>query len=152
MSWRSADVSYAFALRQAVALAIHLQDVDVVGEPVQQGPGQPLAAQGFGALVERQVAGHQRGATLGALAEALEQQLRATLGEGHEAEFVDGQQPVAGQLLLQAQQPLLVARLQEFVHQGGPHEATPTPHPSRCRFEQERAGGCFRPGLPGQCA
>ena len=30
------------ATLEAVALAVHLQDVDVVGEAVQQGPGEPL--------------------------------------------------------------------------------------------------------------
>jgi hypothetical protein len=39
--------------------------------------------------------------------------------ERHEAELVDDQEIVAGELLLQAQEPLLVARLDEFVDQGG---------------------------------
>ena len=51
-----------FALRQAVTLAVHLEDVDVGGEAVEQGAGQPFAAQDLGPLVEGQVAGHQRGA------------------------------------------------------------------------------------------
>src|SRR5215213_10599530 len=100
----------------------------MVREPVQQGTGQPFAAQDLGPFVEGQVAGHQGGAALVALAEHLEQQLRPALRERHEAELVDDQQPVAGQLLLQAQQALLVARLQEFVHQGG-RRGEPDRHP-----------------------
>ena len=56
------------AVFEPVALAIHLQNVDVVREPVEQGPGQPLAAQDFGPFIEWQIAGHQRGAPLIALA------------------------------------------------------------------------------------
>ncbi len=40
----AAATSAAFALCQAVALAVHLQDVDVVGEAVEQGAGEPFAA------------------------------------------------------------------------------------------------------------
>ena len=40
------------ALPEAVAVAVHLQDVDVVGEAVQQGPGQALRAEDLGPLVE----------------------------------------------------------------------------------------------------
>ncbi len=43
------------ATLETVALAVHLQDVDVVGEAVQQGPGQPLRAEDLGPLVEGQV-------------------------------------------------------------------------------------------------
>jgi hypothetical protein len=42
--------------------------VDVVGEAVEQSPGQAFAAQDLGPLVEWQVAGHQGGAALVALA------------------------------------------------------------------------------------
>ena len=53
---------------QSVALAIHLQDVDVVGEAVQQRSGETLRAEHLGPLVERQVGGYQDGSTLVALA------------------------------------------------------------------------------------
>jgi hypothetical protein len=52
------------ALLEAVALAVHLQDVHVVGEAVQQCAGQPFRPQHFGQLLKGQVAGHQRRATL----------------------------------------------------------------------------------------
>ena len=34
--------SLSSALLEAVAIAVHLQDVCVVGEPIQQGAGEPL--------------------------------------------------------------------------------------------------------------
>ena len=33
---------------EAVALAVHFQDVDVVGEAVQQRAGEPFRAEGLG--------------------------------------------------------------------------------------------------------
>ena len=47
------------ALLQAVAVAVHLQDVDVVGEAVEQGSGKALGAKDLGPLLEGQVAGDQ---------------------------------------------------------------------------------------------
>ena len=64
-------------LLQPVAVAVHRQDADVVGEPVEQRTGQPLAAQHLGPVLERQVGGDDRGATLVSLGEHLEQQLGA---------------------------------------------------------------------------
>lgn len=69
--------------------------------------------------MEGQVRGDQGGGAFVALAEDLEEQFRAGLGKRHEAEFVDDQQLVAGDLLLEAAQLLLIARLPQFVGQGG---------------------------------
>ena len=91
----------------------------MVGQPVEQRAGQALGGEHAGPLVERQIAGDDGGAALVALGEHLEQQLGAGLGERHIAEFVDDQQLVAGELALQAQQPLLVAGLDQLVDQGG---------------------------------
>ncbi len=54
-----------------------------------------------------------------ARADHLEQQLGTGLGERHEAEFVDYEEPVFRQLLLEAQQALLVPGLHHRVDQGG---------------------------------
>ena len=43
------------ALIEAAALAVHLENVDVVGEAVEQRPGEALGAEHLGPLVERQV-------------------------------------------------------------------------------------------------
>ena len=47
------------ALLQAIAVAVHLQDMNVVGEPVEQGSSEALGAEDFGPLLEGQVAGDQ---------------------------------------------------------------------------------------------
>src|ERR1700675_1195293 len=69
--------SAALALLEAVAVAVHLEDVDVVSEPVEQSTGQALGGEHAGPLVEGQIAGDDDGAALVALAEDLEQQLGA---------------------------------------------------------------------------
>ena len=45
-------VSTLAALIEAVALAVHLEDVDVVGEAVEQRPGEALGAEHLGPLVD----------------------------------------------------------------------------------------------------
>jgi hypothetical protein len=42
-------------LSEAVTVAIHLEDVDVLGKPVEQSTGEPLGAEDLGPLVEWQI-------------------------------------------------------------------------------------------------
>ena len=106
------------AVLETVALAVHLQDVNVVGEPVKQSAGEPLGAEHVGPLVEGQVGGGQDGAPFVALAEDLEEEFRTGGGEGDEAQLVDDEKPEAGQLPLQVEQPAIVSGLHELVDQG----------------------------------
>ena len=69
------------AVLEAVAVAVHLQDVDVVGETVQQRPGQPFRPEDFGPFVEGQVGGDQDGAPLVALAETPRRAVSAPVGD-----------------------------------------------------------------------
>ena len=107
-----------FALVETKAITVHFQDMGMMGEPVQQRPGQAFGAEHLGPLVEGKIAGQQGGAASVALAEHLEQEFGAGLGERHEAEFVDDQQAVFSQLFLEAQQALLVPGLDQLVDQG----------------------------------
>ena len=59
----SAGLSGA-ALGETIAVAVHLEDVDVVGDAIEQRAGQTLGSQGFGPFVERQIAGDQGGTCL----------------------------------------------------------------------------------------
>ena len=110
------------ALVETIALAVHFQDMDMVGEAVQQSPGQAFRAEYLRPLIERQVGGHQDRAPLVALAEDFEQQLGAGLRERHEAEFVDDQKVILCQLLLQAQQAFFIPGLHQFMNQGSGRE------------------------------
>ncbi len=42
----------AAALLEAIAVAVHLQDVDVVGKAVEQGSGKAFRAEDLGPLLE----------------------------------------------------------------------------------------------------
>ena len=74
----------------------------MVGEAVEESSGQPFRAEHLGPLDEGQVGGHQDRSTLVTLAEHLEEQLGASLGQGHEAQFVDDQKLGDGLSLIQA--------------------------------------------------
>ncbi len=79
------------AVPDAVAVAVHLQDVDVVGEPVQQRSGEAFRSEDLGPLIEGQIGGYKDGALLVALAEDLEDRLGPGAGQGYKAQFVDDQ-------------------------------------------------------------
>ena len=110
---------FGLALFEAIAFAVHLEDVDVVGEPVEERAGEALRAEHLGPLVERQVGGDQDRAALVALGENLEQQLGAGLGERHETQLVDDEELEVGELLLEPQELSVIARFHELVDQGG---------------------------------
>src|SRR4051812_6239467 len=77
------------ALFEAIAVAIHFEDVDVVGQPIEQRAGQPLGPEHAGPLVERQITGDEGGAAFVTLAENLEQELCSSRRQGHVAELID---------------------------------------------------------------
>ena len=96
------------AVFEPIAVAVHLEDVNVVGEAIEQRAGQALGGEHAGPLVEGQIAGDDDGAAFVALAEDLEQQLGAGRRERDVAQFIDDQKLVAGELSLQAQQTLFI--------------------------------------------
>src|SRR5699024_11225541 len=106
------------ALGEPIGLAVHLEDVDVMGEPIEERAGQALLAEGRRPLVEGQVRGDDGGGALVPLADQLEEQLCAGLRERHEAELVDDQELMAGELALQPQEAPLVPGLDEVVDDG----------------------------------
>ena len=59
------------ALIETVTIAVHLQNMNVVGEAVEQCPRQAFGAEHFGPLVEGKIASQQCGATLITLTEHL---------------------------------------------------------------------------------
>ena len=63
------------ALLEAIALSIHLKDVDTVSAPVEKCSRQPLGAKDLGPLVKGQVGGYENRTSFVPLAEHLEEQL-----------------------------------------------------------------------------
>ena len=71
---RSGRVLAGFlAVFEARAVAVQLEDVDVMGQPVEQRASQPFGAEDLGPFVEGQIRGHERRCLLVALGEDLEQ-------------------------------------------------------------------------------
>ena len=114
LRWRSPG-SFLTDLRffEPEALAVGLQDVDAVGEAVQQGAGQPFGAEHLGPGLERQVGGDDQAEAFVGAADDLEEQLGADLGEGDVAELVQdeqlatfelGEEPLRGPLLPRLEQ------------------------------------------------
>ena len=104
---------FAAAVLEAETVAIHLDNVNMMGKPVQQCAGEPFGAKDFGPLFEGKIAGYQRRSAFIALAKGLEEQLGACLGQGDEAQLIDDEKLIASQKLLEAQQMFLVAGADE---------------------------------------
>jgi hypothetical protein len=103
--------------REPGAFTVHLQDMDMMGEAIEQRAREPLRSEDRGPFIEWQVAGHQRGAAFIALAEHLEEQFRTDRRERHVAHFVDDQQLDHVEMLLQRAQAAhywLTARMREL--------------------------------------
>jgi len=111
--WRHSSPS--LRLSEPIALAVHLENVDMVREAIEQCAGQTLIAEYARPLVERQIGGDDRRGALVPLAEHLKQQLRPGLRERHIAELVDDEQLDRGKLRLEPQEALLVARLHQLM-------------------------------------
>ena len=71
------DAVFGSALLEAKALAVHFQDVDMMGEPVQQSAGEAFGSEDLGPFVEWQVGGDNQRASFVALRYDFEQQLGA---------------------------------------------------------------------------
>ena len=91
----------------------------MVGDTVEQRAGEALAGEDRGPFLEGQVRGDDGGAVLVAPAEDVEQELASGLRQRHVSELVDDQQADSGELALEAEQPLLVTRLDHLVDQVG---------------------------------
>ena len=81
----------ALAVFEPEAVAVELEDVNVVSKAIEQGASQALGGKHAGPLVEGQVAGDDNRAALIALTEDLEQQLGAGRRERNVAQLIDDQ-------------------------------------------------------------
>ena len=65
-----------------VALAVHIEDMAVVRQAIQQGRRHSLALKDLNPFAERQIAGDQKAGSLIPVGKDLEQQLRSRTAEG----------------------------------------------------------------------
>ena len=97
-------------LLEPVAFAVQLQNIDMVGEAIEQHAGQPLAVEDASPFLKWKIRRDDSRAAFVTLAEYFKQQLRAGLRERHITEFVNDQQFDGGELGLKFEKPPLVAR------------------------------------------
>ena len=75
-----------------VTLTVHLEDIHMACQSVEQSAGHSLRSKHLGSLAEWQDGGDDDPASLVSLAEFLKGQFRAGPRQGNEAQFVDDQQ------------------------------------------------------------
>ena len=90
----------------------------MMGQPIQQSAGKQLRAKDLGPFIKGQVRGYDDGAALVTLGYDLEEQFHARFTQWHKAEFVNDQQVLARQLLLQSLQSPLILSLNQIMDQG----------------------------------
>ena len=64
-----------FACGEPIAFAVHLQDMNVMREAVEERAGEPFRSEHARPFIEWKIAGHQRRAAFIALAEYVEEKL-----------------------------------------------------------------------------
>ncbi len=64
---RSGGAGFGFALLEPEALAVHLEDMDVVGQAVEERTGEAFRSNDLGPFIEGQVGSDESRATLVAL-------------------------------------------------------------------------------------
>ena len=77
------------AVAEAPGLGAGLDDVGLVGEPVDDGLGEPGVGEHLGPLAEGEVGGHDQRAAFVALGDDLEDDFGGALGQRQVAEFVE---------------------------------------------------------------
>src|SRR5260370_10849411 len=118
-------------LAKAIALAIHLENVAPMGEPVQQRSGHPLSLEDLAPVAKRQVTGDQHAGALVAIAKDPEQELDAATTERHVSQLVADQQVRPLQLPEEFIQRVLLLSLFELADQlRGREEAHPQTLPA----------------------
>src|SRR5260370_12326623 len=104
-------------LPKAIALAIHLENVATVREPVQERSGHALSLEDLAPIAERQVTRDQQAGALVAIAKDPEKELDAATTERHVSQLVADQQVSPLQLPQEFIQCVLLLSLFELADQ-----------------------------------
>jgi len=126
-------------LAEAVALAVHFEDVTVMGQAIQQSRRHAFALEDLAPFTEGQVAGDQQTGPFVSVGEDLEQQFSPRTVERQVAQLVADQQIRPIQLAQEAVQLILLLRLLQAVDQGrGGEEANAPSGPTGGQAQSDR--------------
>ena len=126
-------------LAEAVTFAVHLEDVALVRQAVQQSRGHPFPLEDLVPFAERQLAGDQQAAASVAVGEDLEEQLGSGSAERQVAQFDDDQEVDAFQVRQQSiEAVLLLGLLQERDQLCGRDELHAFADPAEGRERRDR--------------
>ena len=106
-------------LAEPVALAVHLEDVAMMGQPVQQGRRHAFALEDLAPLAERQIAGEQQTGPFIPIRKDLEQQLGAGAAEREVSQLITDQQIHPIELAQEAVQLILLLGFLQACDQRG---------------------------------
>jgi len=115
----SVGFTFLYGLLEPVAFAIHLKDVTMMSQPVQQGSGHLLPLKDLHPFAERKVAGNKQAASLIAISEDLEQKLGSCSAEGKITKFITDQKLGSVQLVQKSFQLILLVKLLQAINQSG---------------------------------
>src|ERR1700730_990562 len=104
-------------LLEPVALAVQLQNMDMMREAIEKRASETLAAEDAGPFLKGKIRRDDGRAAFVTLAEYFEE--KAGLRERHIAEFVDDEQFDGGELRLEFQETPLVARFHQLMNEPG---------------------------------
>lgn len=83
---------------EAVTFAVHLENVDVMCQAIQQNACEPFGTKDLCPFIEGQVRGYDDGSAFVTLRDHFKEQFRAGFAEGYKAQLINDQQVLAGQL------------------------------------------------------
>ena len=94
--WSGSSFAVGEAVFEAPGFGAGVDDVGAVGEPVDDGFGEPRVGEDFRPLAEGEVRGDDQAAAFVAFGEDLEDEFGGAVGEGEVAEFVEDNELGAG--------------------------------------------------------
>ena len=108
-----------FRLFEPTALAVYFQNMDMMRKAIEQSAGETLALENTRRFLEWKIRRDDGRATLMTLTEDLEEELSASLGERCITEFIDDEELDSGELGLELEQTLLIARFRQLMNGAG---------------------------------
>lgn len=89
-------------MSEAIALSVGFENVDSVGKPVEECPGEALGSEDLGPVFEWEVGSDHEALTLIGSADHFKEQFCTCLGRRHVSQFVQYQELLTFQLLVES--------------------------------------------------